>query len=349
MMIFPDTDKNEWLKRIQKDLKDQDMSALARSIGEVSFPAFVHRDDLGVPPPPISRTNKTPGWEIASYLNIQDVATANAQAHEELTGGVNSLWIDLDGDPGNEALDQLLDGIELSFISLHWNLRGTWEKNGFYTWWDNKVRTSPPIRHSITLTGEAPSQIGKDALVSFMGEEALSHPGNSIEALSRWVIRIADFIERHEEETGSRTIRLVTPVGGNILWEISRLRAIHILMAHLAKAYHLPDDFYRLETISSHEICQLSPNDHKIATPLIGMASVAGGADSICLPVSVNVPADKMAFHRRIARNVHHLLIQEASLGKVMDPAAGSFFFEKLTDRIAEASWASIQKMIAHT
>lgn len=348
-MTFPDTDKNEWLKRIQKDLKDQDISTLMRSMGEVNFPPFVHRDDLGAPPLPLSRTNKTPGWEIAAYLKIQDIATANALAHEELSGGVNALWIDLDRDPGAEDLDQLLGGIEISFISLHWNLSGTWGKKDFFTWWENKVRTSSPIRHSITLTGEDPSTIGKNALVSFMGEEALSQPENSIEALSLWVIGIADFLERQKEEIRSGAVRLVTPVGGNILWEISRLRAIHLLMAHLAKAYHVPDDFYRLETISSQAICRLSPNDHKIATPLIGMASVAGGADSICLPVSVNAPSDKMAFHRRIARNVHHLLIQEAGLSKVMDPAAGSFFFETLTEQIAEASWASIQKMIAHT
>ena len=71
-----------------------------------------------------------------------------------------------------------------------------------------------------------------------------------------------------------------------------------------------------------------------------GLASAIGGADIII----VN-PADQMDttggtdFTNRIARNVQHILQMESHLNRVVDPAGGSYYVEKMTTAIAEEAW----------
>jgi methylmalonyl-CoA mutase len=51
------------------------------------------------------------------------------------------------------------------------------------------------------------------------------------------------------------------------------------------------------------------------------------------------------AFARRVARNAQLVLLEEASLAKVADPAAGSGAIETLTDQIAHAAWTLLQEI----
>jgi methylmalonyl-CoA mutase len=48
----------------------------------------------------------------------------------------------------------------------------------------------------------------------------------------------------------------------------------------------------------------------------------------------------------RVALNVSSILREEAYLGKVSDPTAGSYFLENLVDRLAEESWKKFQALV---
>ena len=70
-----------------------------------------------------------------------------------------------------------------------------------------------------------------------------------------------------------------------------------------------------------------------------------GGAQSVTvLPfdAALGLP-DSMA--RRLARNTSALLIEESHVGRVVDPAGGSWFVENLTQEVAEAAWALFTAM----
>jgi methylmalonyl-CoA mutase len=51
------------------------------------------------------------------------------------------------------------------------------------------------------------------------------------------------------------------------------------------------------------------------------------------------------AFARRVARNTQHVLLEESSLAKVADPAAGAGGFEDLTDKLCQAAWTLFQEI----
>ncbi|MEQ8841930.1 MAG: methylmalonyl-CoA mutase family protein [Acidimicrobiales bacterium] len=77
------------------------------------------------------------------------------------------------------------------------------------------------------------------------------------------------------------------------------------------------------------------------------LAAGVGGADAVTVLPFDDAIGESDGFSRRVARNTQLLLIEESHLALVVDPAAGSWFVESLTDRLANAAWAIFQKVEA--
>jgi len=70
------------------------------------------------------------------------------------------------------------------------------------------------------------------------------------------------------------------------------------------------------------------------------MSAIIGGSNRLFIHASDEFK-DKngTTFGKRIALNVQHLLQLESYLDRVVDPAAGSYYIEKMTEDLAEAVW----------
>jgi methylmalonyl-CoA mutase len=82
-----------------------------------------------------------------------------------------------------------------------------------------------------------------------------------------------------------------------------------------------------------------------LRTTVAGLAAGTGGADAVTvLPFdsALGLPDD---FGRRIARNTQTILLDEANLARVIDPAGGSWYVEQLTDQLARAAWEQFQEV----
>jgi methylmalonyl-CoA mutase len=82
-----------------------------------------------------------------------------------------------------------------------------------------------------------------------------------------------------------------------------------------------------------------------LRTTVACLGAGAGGADAITvLPFdsALGLPDD---FARRIARNTQAILLDETNLGRVTDPAGGSWYAERLTDQLARAAWDWFQEI----
>jgi methylmalonyl-CoA mutase len=76
-----------------------------------------------------------------------------------------------------------------------------------------------------------------------------------------------------------------------------------------------------------------------LRTTVACFAAGVGGADVVTVQpfdAALGLPD---AFSRRIARNTQNLLVEEGHLGRVLDPAGGSWYVESLTDGLARAAW----------
>lgn len=101
-----------------------------------------------------------------------------------------------------------------------------------------------------------------------------------------------------------------------------------------------------VETATSM-MAQRDAHTNILRTAIAGFGAAIGGANAISiLPFThaIGLP-DELA--RRIARNIHVLLAEESNLGRVMDPAGGSFALEQLTGDVASAAWDLFQQIEA--
>ncbi|MFI1016860.1 methylmalonyl-CoA mutase family protein [Streptomyces sp. NPDC020965] len=82
-----------------------------------------------------------------------------------------------------------------------------------------------------------------------------------------------------------------------------------------------------------------------LRTTVASLAAGVGGADAVTvLPFdhAIGLPD---AFARRIARNTSTILVEESHIGRVIDPAGGSWYVEQLTDDLAHAAWDWFQEI----
>jgi methylmalonyl-CoA mutase len=140
---------------------------------------------------------------------------------------------------------------------------------------------------------------------------------------------------------GQIEARLV--VDADFFGAIALCRAARRVWAALLAECGVPEDGRALHLqvrTAGRVMTQRDPwvNLLRVASGTFGAA--LGGADGIqALPFDVELGlADDLG--RRLARNTHLLLQEESHVGRVLDPAGGSFYVETLTEELAGAAWA---------
>ncbi|WP_305095017.1 methylmalonyl-CoA mutase small subunit [Prescottella sp. R16] len=103
---------------------------------------------------------------------------------------------------------------------------------------------------------------------------------------------------------------------------------------------------------SAAMMSQRDPWVNMLRTTLAAFGAGVGGADSVTvLPFDVALPAGaagvSTSFSERIARNTQLLLLEESHLGRVLDPGAGSWYVEQLTEQVAAKAWEFFQQIEA--
>ncbi|CQD13002.1 methylmalonyl-CoA mutase, small subunit [Mycobacterium lentiflavum] len=131
---------------------------------------------------------------------------------------------------------------------------------------------------------------------------------------------------------------------------IAKMRAVRQLWARVAEVVGEPDAggaIVHAET-SLPMMTQRDPWVNMLRCTLAAFGAGVGGVDTVLVfPFDVAIPGGfpgtARSFARRIARNTQLLLLEESHVGRVLDPAGGSWFVEDLTKRIAEGAWAHFQ------
>jgi methylmalonyl-CoA mutase len=130
---------------------------------------------------------------------------------------------------------------------------------------------------------------------------------------------------------------------------LAKFRALRLLWARIETACGLQPNPIRLHAETSFRMMtRYDPWVNILRAAIGAFAAGAGGADTItALPftLALGLPDE---FARRIARNTQLILLHEAKLAKVADPAAGAGSFEALTDELCTRAWSLFQIFEAH-
>ncbi len=130
---------------------------------------------------------------------------------------------------------------------------------------------------------------------------------------------------------------------------IAKLRAARRLWARVAEVCGAPEaGGQRQHAVTSAAMMTArDPWVNLLRTTLACFAAGVGGAQAVTVrpfDACLGLPD---AFSRRIARNTQSLLLEESGLGRVLDPAGGSWYVERRTADLAEAAWAFFQEIEA--
>jgi len=136
---------------------------------------------------------------------------------------------------------------------------------------------------------------------------------------------------------------------------IAKIRALRQLWARVAEVVGQPDNgaaVVHAET-SLPMMTQRDPWVNMLRTTLAAFGAGVGGADTVLVfPFDVAIeggcPGMATSFARRMARNIQLLLLEESHVGRILDPAGGSWFVEDLTGQLADQAWRSFQTIEQH-
>ena len=138
-------------------------------------------------------------------------------------------------------------------------------------------------------------------------------------------------------------------IGMNFYLEIAKMRAARLLWCRIMKGF----DAKNPKSLMLRTHCQTSgwslteqdPYNNVVRTTIEAMAAVFGGTQSLhtnALDEAIALPTE---FSARIARNTQLIIQEETHITNVIDPWAGSYMMEKLTQDMADAAWKIIEEV----
>jgi methylmalonyl-CoA mutase len=138
-------------------------------------------------------------------------------------------------------------------------------------------------------------------------------------------------------------------IGMDHFQEIAKMRAARMLWAKIVKQFHPKDEkSLALRThsqTSGWSLTEQDPFNNVARTTIEAMAAVFGGTQSLhtnALDEAIALPTD---FSARIARNTQIYLQEETQITKTVDPWAGSYHLEKITETISNKAWELINEV----
>ncbi|HRJ25833.1 MAG TPA: methylmalonyl-CoA mutase family protein, partial [Thauera sp.] len=138
-------------------------------------------------------------------------------------------------------------------------------------------------------------------------------------------------------------------VGMNFYLEIAKMRAARLLWWRIMKQFNPKSPKSMMlrthSQTSGWSLTEQDPYNNVVRTTIEAMAAVFGGTQSLhtnALDEAIALPTE---FSARIARNTQIIIQEETHICNVVDPWAGSYMMEKLTQDMADKAWALIEEI----
>jgi len=376
---FAPASEADWAALVQKTLKGESVESLTRRTIE-GLPI----QPLYQQAAPAAFAPKTAaGWDIRTLVRNPTAVGANVEALQDLANGAVSTLIRIDPEGAEgvavgsaEGLAQVLDGVLLDVapvaldagflgaraadwlaaaakgapsapLALHMDPLSAFARGG--------ASPGPMEAHLIACAGvgaRLAEPYPKATL--FLASGRVAHEAGGGEALELAVaaaaaLAYAKALTRAALPHGQAFERIVLGLAldADYFLTIAKLRAARVVWSKIAGACGV-DWPAKIEARSSGRmLTRADAWNNMIRLTAAGLAGAAGGAGAVVLGTFTDALGAPTAFARRQARNTQLILMEEANLGRVADPAAGCAYLETLTDELARAAWDRFQAIEA--
>jgi methylmalonyl-CoA mutase len=307
------------------------------------------------------RPTRATDWDIRAHISGPDAATANEAMLIDLDNGATSLWVELGKGLVVDDLANALQGVLLDLAPVVMS--------------GSSVAAAQALVALADSTGvdlHPGTNFGADPLADDVVEIATLAREHGVLGV------VASGLHVHEQgasdaqelgvvvAAGVSALRALTEAGFSAadaaaviefrlavtdeqFPSIAKLRAARRLWARVLELSSIDASAQmRQHAVTSRpQMSKYDPWVNMLRGTVAAFAAGAGGAEAVTV-----IPFDEPlglpdALGRRIARNTSSLLISESHVARVADPAGGSYAVEKLTDDLAIAGWAELQRIEA--
>ena len=353
---FSKVTETDWLALVEKGLRG------------AKYETLLKPTDDGLIRGPLSKANDAPQdiaplpragaplldgrpWHITAQVCDPDIAHANKQALEDLTGGASALRISL-CERGVQIKDKnemkrLLDQVYTGLVPL---IIGPNSKS-------SNAALFEDFKDAHICLGLSPQSDGLEDLAQGLPDRwrlltinaARIHDSGGTESqeLAYFAASTAHAFRRLGKDAAKHIgAELSTNQDGHL--SIAKLRAARRIYARIAESFGVDDAPLSLHAVTSTRMMQSTdPWTNMLRVMSAGFGAVIGGADFITTRAFTHTLGTPTEFGNRIARNMQLMMMEESHLGQVQDAAFGSYFHERMTDAIAQTAWAEFQQIEA--
>ena len=331
---------------------------------------------------PFVRGNKKDNnlWYVRQEIDASDAKAANAKALDILNKGIDSLSFTIPGDSVSaDFIEQLLDGILCDVVEVNFNtckrhsvelaqiLVAYFEKKGY-----NKEKVVGSIDwdpiEKIVVDGKDVQPVLKfaPALIETFKEypnfRCISVNSVSLNNSGAYIVQelgyalawgneyLQQLVDAGVDPTlAASKIKFNMGISENYFMEIAKFRAARMLWAQIVKQYEPKCDCACKMCVNavttSYNMTVFDAYVNMLRSQTETMSAAIAGVHSIVVTPFDAVYETPNDFSERIARNQQLLLKEECHFDKVVDPASGSYYIEKLTTSLAAEGWKIFLKV----
>ena len=321
-------------------------------------------------------------WEVRQDIHVQDLHEANRIALDAVSRGATSLGLCAKQVTSVDDLAVLFKGIYINAVSINFMCSQDYlQLLELYVEYAKREGYKPEelcgstdfdmfryaLKHGKFHRGEEGDLKAAKELVEYAHEalpkfrvltvngQVLHNAGSNIVQELGFGLAAANELVARLTEMGckahrvAKSIVLSVGVGSTYFMEIAKIRAARLLWSKIVEQYKPECDcaykLYINATTSRWNQSVYDPYVNMLRSTTEAMSSAVAGADSISVLPFDGAYKEADDFGYRIARNQQLLLKEESYLDKIVDPAAGSYYIENLTDEIAKGAWEHFMKV----
>ena len=331
---------------------------------------------------PFVRGNKKDSneWYIRQNIKVDDPVEANKKALDILNKGVDSLGFRFGGDKVSaEFIETLLKDIRLDIVEVSYRtcpkhalelaelLVAYFEKQGYDkekivggVGFDPIDKMLQKGKDTTALLQVMPKLVDKlkdypNLRCVMVHSDTLNNAGAYIvQELGYALAWGNEYLQQLVDagvdvDTAAKSIKFYMGISENYFMEIAKFRAARLLWAQIVKQYEPKCDCACKMVInastSTYNQTVFDSYVNLLRSQTEAMSAALGGVHSMVV-TPFDAPYEQATdFSERIARNQQLIIKEEAHFDRIVDPGAGSYYIEHLTDALAQEGWKLFLKI----
>ena len=350
---FDPVTKQQWIDKVKSDLKGKPIESLSWNVGDIQLSPFYAPEDKTLTPPIQKQDNS---WEIGAEIEVNDFDKANKKALWSLSNGANSIVFRLNSNPLFGELQRLLKNIKLDYTSTIFECPKQVHRSVIDHFIaivkkenidQKKVRSSFRTNQlSFDQIKEYQKKLPRAVFYTLRGIAA-NNRTNTVKDLLNLTQKGNSILVQQANHNG--LLKQINPIQFSLeldddyFLNIAKVRALTILWNRITYAWNTESNHFPFIEICVTKNTQ-TKDEHfnKIKATSQAMAGIIGGANRLVI-----APSDSYKnpygndFTNRLSLMIHHILEKEVYMDQVVDPSAGSYHIEYLTNKLVENVWNS--------